>query len=213
MKLSTIQRWGGMSIITGSILYACWAIFFATLLPLHEYFKDFAVIVMSPHWIWISAIALPGTILMIFGFTAIYSRLYRGSGTLGFFGYIFVVIAFLLQAAQLTWEIFLYPPIVNYGPSIALFREGIFMHNALVHLYGILFQAIMGIGVILFSLAIIKSREFPKYAGILFLCGVVMYGIGPWVNVYLAAAGVIILSSGCFILGKRMVSPGLGTKE
>jgi hypothetical protein len=209
MNLSLIQRWGGISIIIGSMLYMFWAIFYAALLPLNQYSKDLAIVVMSPHWIWISAIALPGTILMIFGFTAIYSRLYSSSGIMGFFGYIFVVTAFLFQTASITWEVFLYPPIVSYGPSIALFREGIFMKNQLLHWYYVMYDGTIGIGVILFSITLIKSREFPIYAGILFFCGVLAYAIGSWLNVYFAVAGVIILSTGCFILGKRLFTPGL----
>jgi uncharacterized membrane protein YqgA involved in biofilm formation len=117
--------------------------------------------------------------------------------------------AFLFQAASITWEIFLYPPIVNYGPSIGLFRDGIFMHNQMLHLYYLLYDATMGLGVILFSITLLESREFPVYAGILFFCGVIAYAVGSWFNAYAAVAGVLILSTGCFVLGKRMFSPGL----
>lgn len=209
MNLLTIQRWGGVSIIAGSLLYACWAILYATLLPLHEYSRDFTLMILSPHWTWISAIALPGTILMIFGFTAIYSRLFSSAGVFGFIAYIFVVTAFLFQMATITWEIFLYPPIAHFSPAIPLFREGIFMRSGLFQLYDVLYDGTIGIGIILFSITLLRSREFPKYAGVMFFGGVVAYAIGSWINVYAAVTGVLVLSAGCLALGKRMFSPSV----
>ena len=209
MNLATIQRWGGISMIIGSLFYACWAIVFATLLPLREYSKDMTVVILSPHWIWITAIALPGTILMIFGFTAIYTRLYSSSGVVGLLAYISVIVAFLFQTATITWEIFLFPPIAHFSPAIALFREGIFMKSKLIQFYDILYNGAIGIGVILFSVTLLRSREFPKYAGILLYCGVIAYAVGSWLNLYVSVIGVLILSLGCVILGKRMLSPAL----
>lgn len=35
-------------------------------------------------------------------------------------------------------------------------------------------------------------------------CGAVIYAIGLMINIYLAIMGVLILSAGCFILGRKM---------
>ena len=212
MKLSTIQRWGGVSIIIGSILFTCWAVFRTTLLPLHERGQDISIIILNPNWIWISSLALPGTILMIFGFTAVYSRMYSSSGILGFIGYVFIVLAYLFQAAQITWEIFLFPVIASHGQSVALFRDKILMVSPYVRLYSTMAEATIFSGVILFCLTLLKNREFPKIAGILIFCGAIIYAIGPMITVYVAIAGVVILSIGCFVLGRRLFSASLETK-
>jgi hypothetical protein len=205
MKFSTIQRLGGIAIILGSVLFTAWAICWTTLLPVHERARDVSLMILNPNWIWIASLAFPGIILMIFGYTAVYSRLYNKTGTLGFIGYIFIIVAYIFQAAKVTWEIFLYPIIVSYTPSLPLFTDKIIMQHPQFILFRWLASATIFIGVILFCITLIRSREFPKSAGILILCGAVIYAVGPMINIYLAIAGVLILSIGCFILGQRML--------
>jgi hypothetical protein len=204
MKFSTTQRLGGIAIILGSVFLTAWAICWSTLLPVHERTRDLSIIILDPHWIWIASLAFPGIILMIFGYTAVYSRLYDKAGISGFIGYIFIIIAYIFQAAKVTWEIFVYPIIVSYAPSLPLFSGKILTQHPQFILFRWLASVTIFIGVILFCITLLRSREFPKSAGILIFCGAVIYAVGPILNVYLAIAGVLILSVGCFILGYTM---------
>lgn len=86
MKFSTLQRLGGIAIILGSVFLTAWAICWTTLLPVQERLHDASAMIMNSNWILISSLAFPGTILMIFGFTATYARIYKNAGILGFFG-------------------------------------------------------------------------------------------------------------------------------
>jgi len=205
MKFSTIQRWGGIAIILGSVFLTAWAICWATLLPAHERARDVSLMILNPNWTWIASLAFPGTLFMIFGFTAAYARLYNKAGVLGLIGYVFIILAYIFQAAKITWEIFVYPIIVGYEPSIALFRDKILMQHSQFVLFRWLASVTIFLGVILFCITLIRSREFPKSAGILILCGAIIYTVGPMINIYLAIAGVVILSIGCFILGYKML--------
>ena len=205
MKYSTIQRLGGIAIILGSVLFTAWAICWTTLLPVHERARDVSLMILHPHWIWIASLAFPGVVLMIFGYTAVYSRLYNKTGILGFIGYVFIILAYIFQAAKITWEIFLYPIIVSYAPALALFRDKILLEHPQFILFRWLASLTIFIGVILFCITLIRSREFPKSAGILIFCGAVIYAAGPMINIYLAIAGVLILSIGCFIVGYKML--------
>ena len=205
MKFSTLQRWGGITIILGSVFLTVWAICWSTILPVHERVRDISLMILNPNWIWISSLAFPGTLLMIFGFTAVYARLYDKAGVLGFIGYIFVILAYIFQAAKTTWEIFVYPIKVGFEPSIALFRDRILMQHPQFILFRWLASITIFVGVILFCVTLIRSREFHKSAGILILCGALIYAVGPVINIYLAIAGVVILSIGCFILGYKML--------
>jgi hypothetical protein len=203
MKFSTLQRLGGVSIIVGSLLLAAYSLCWATLLPVHERMRDPSVIILNSNWIWISCLPFVGVILMIFGFTAAYSKIYQKAGVLGFGGYFLVVLAYIFQAAKITWEIFIYPIIAGYGPSKPLIQERILMHHQLYGLFRICAEATIFIGVVLFCIVLIKSR-FPKAAGILILCGAIIYGFGPIVHLYIELAGIFILASGCFVLGNNM---------
>jgi hypothetical protein len=95
MKYSTIQRLGGIAIILGSVLFTAWAICWTMLLPVHERARDVSLMILHPHWIWIASLAFPGVVLMIFGYTAVYSRLHNKTGILGFIGYVFIILAYI----------------------------------------------------------------------------------------------------------------------
>jgi len=205
MKYSTIQRLGGIAIILGSVLFTAWAICWTTLLPVHERARDVSLMILHPYWIWIASLSFPGIVLMIFGYTAVYSRLYNKAGISGFIGYIFIMLAYIFQAAKVTWEIFVYPIIVSYAPSISLFRDKILLEHPQFILFRWMASVTILIGVILFCITLIKSRDFPKSAGILILFGAVIYAVGPMINIYLAIAGVLILSIGCLIVGYTML--------
>jgi hypothetical protein len=210
MKLSVLQRLGGIAIIIGAGLLSAWAICWTTLLPVQERSRDFSLLIQHPNWIWIATLAFIGVILMIFGFTAAYSRLYEKAGIAGFLGYIFIVVAYLFQAAKITWEVFIYPVIVSHGPSIPLFRDKILMLHPQVALFRLLAESTIFIGVVFFSRTLIQSKTFPASSGILLLCGALIYAVGPMIHIFVAIAGVLILSAGCFILGQKMLS---GTQE
>ena len=206
MKFLNLQRMGGIAIITGSALFTAWAVCWTLLLPVNERSRDVSVMIQNPNWIWIASLAFAGIILMIFGFTAAYGRIYASSGISGFLGYIFIITAYIFQAAKVTWEIFIYPAIISYGPAVPLFRDKILFLHSQVGLFRLLAEWTIIPGVILFSRSLIKSSEFPKISGFLILFGAVIYAIGPMINIYLAIAGVLALSAGCFIMGFKMFS-------
>ncbi len=205
MKISAIQRSGGLAMITGSVLLALWSVLRITLLPVIQRVKDFSVIVSNQHWILISTIAFAGVLLMIFGFTAVYSLFYSRAGIIGFLGFLFVVTAFILEACQIAWEIFVYPAILSHLPSIPLFSESILMHHPMIALFRLIFQIILALGVVLFTFSLISTKEFHKSAGILIFIGAVVYALGPMISTYVAVSGVLVLSAGCLVLGRRLI--------
>ncbi|MCX7711122.1 MAG: hypothetical protein N2484_14890 [Clostridia bacterium] len=203
MKLSTLHKSGGYAIIIGAFLFAVWAVCWTFLLPNPEQVKDFTITVSSPHWIWINSLALPAMFLTVFGFTALYSRMYEKSGWLGFTGYIFITTAYILQAAMLTWEIFLYPVFVSYKPSAALLRDNIMLNHPMVSIFNYLFMITIFLGVLLFGIALIRFPGFKKIGGILFLAGALIYAVAP--SIYLSIISVLAFSAGCFILGMNLM--------
>jgi hypothetical protein len=205
MKLSTIQKLGGVSIIVGSILLTVWTILWTTLIPIHDIAKDFSLLVVSPNWIWITSIVFPSTILMVFGFTAVYSRMYSSAGVIGFSGYVFLVVAYIFQTVLTSWELFLYPIIAHNEASVFLLRDKIILFSSAFQFFRIMLEASIFLGVLLFCIALIKNREFPKVSGYLILLGASAYAVGPMVPILVEIAGVVVLSIGCFLLGWKML--------
>jgi hypothetical protein len=204
MKLLTLQKLGGISLILGSALLSAYSIFFFLLLPVGEMRLDLSIPVLNPNWIWIAMVAFWGVLLMLFGFTAVYSKLYAESGVVGFVGYLFIQIAYILQGCKITWEIFVYPVIVENRSSAFLLKDAILQHSSMVVAFGTLASATIFIGIILFCITLVRSKEFPSIAGILIFVGALLYGLGPMRSVVIGISGILILSIGCLLLGLRL---------
>jgi hypothetical protein len=217
MKLSSVQRAGGISLIAGSLLLTAYSLCFFTLLPFREMRIDYVSAILNPHWIMIALIAFIGVIAMLFGFTAAYSRLYEEAGLLGLVGYICVEIAYLLQACKVTWELCLYPVIAGNEASVVLFKESILKHSQLVVVFRSCATVSIFLGITLFCITLVRSKSFPRSAGILIFIGALLYGLGPMLSVAVAMGGIIVLSIGCLQVGLRLIlqngnAPGVGLK-
>jgi hypothetical protein len=206
MKLSTLQKFGGISLILGSLLLTAYSVLFSFLLPVNEIRHDMTTAVLNPNWIAIAAVAFFGVIFMVFGFAAVYSKIYEESGALGFLGYIMIEIAYILQACKVTWEICLYPVIAGNQGSITLLRDFILQHSRFVTLFGMTARTTIFLGIILFCTALMRSKQFPKLGGALVFAGALIYGLGPLLSVVVAINGIVILSIGCLILGLNLMS-------
>ena len=204
MKLCTIQKIGGISIIVGSILLTIWTILYVSILPIDKIKVDFSILISNSNWCWIISLAFIATLLMIFGFTAVYSRMYESAGIIGFVGYIFVILAYIIQTALTTWELFLYPIIVRNEKSIFLIKDKIILFSPEFKTYRMVLEISLFLGVLLFCLALIRNKMFPKISGyLIFFCSII-YAISQLFNVYVEIGGILILSAGCFIIGYRL---------
>ncbi len=207
MKLETLQKFGGVSLIAGSVLLLVYSVFFSFLLPIKTIRADFTAAVLNPNWLWLASAAFFGVIFLIFGFMSVYSKIHRDSGITGFLGFLLVETAYIIQACKVTWEIFLWPVIAANQVFAPLLRDLIIWHSPLVVLFNSAASITILLGIILFCTALIRSKAFPKFAGILILAGAMLYGFGPLFSVIIAISGITILSLGCFILGIKLIRP------
>jgi len=206
MKVETLHKYGGISIIAGSLLLTVYSISFSLLLPVNSIKQNYVSLVLNPNWIWITSVAFFGVLFMLFGFTAVYSKIYKTSGALGFWGYIIIESAYLFQACKITWEICLWPVIASNAAFAPLLGDKILVHSLFVSILNYFAMLSILFGIILFCIALINSKEFSKYGGILILTGALLYGLGPMLSVIVAIGGIAIFSAGCFIIGLKMLS-------
>jgi hypothetical protein len=210
MRLATLQKLGGASLILGSILLLVYSVLFPLLLPMDEMLTDFTLLVLNPNWIWIAVVAFAGITMMIFGFAAVYTKIYEESGLAGLLGFIFIEIAYIFQACKVTWEIFLWPVIASNQASLFLLHDLVIKNSALVAVFRGIASVTIVIGIILFCLALLRSKSYPKLGGILIFVGAFMYGLGPFLSVIVAMAGIFILSIGCTIIGLSLIKKQTG---
>jgi predicted PurR-regulated permease PerM len=86
-----------------------------------------------------------------------------------------------------------------------LFRDFVIQHNSLVGVFRGIASSTIFIGIILFCIALIRSKSFPKLAGILIFIGAFLYGLGPLLSVVIPIIGIFILSIGWLILGLNLM--------
>jgi hypothetical protein len=142
---------------------------------------------------------------MMAGFATVYSRLLAGSGVTSLLGFLFIEAAYFLQACKVTWEIFLYPVIASNPGSAFLLRDDIIKHDAMVVAFKTGSSIIIFLGIVLFCLALVRSKASPKIAAILIFVGAFVYALGPLFSVMVAISGIFTLSIGCLILGLKLV--------
>lgn len=207
MKLATLQRLGACALVLGALLLAAYAVAFPTLLPMDQIDADFSRLVRDPDWRWITSIALAGVALLMAGFAAVYTRLWSTAGATGLVGFLSLELAYLLQACTITWELFLFPLIARHETAVALLRDKIIDRDPAIGLLNIAATATIFAGVVLFSFALVRSRVFPRSAGLLIFVGALLYGLQLTIGI--AIAGIVIHALGCLLLGLRLMKSPL----
>lgn len=205
MKLETQQRLGGAALIGGAALFLAYSILFATVLPAAELRRDMTLVVRHAAYVPLAVVAFAGVLLMMGGFAAVYGRLRDGGGPLAFVGFLVLELAYLLQAAKVSWEFSVYPTLAGDERFAPLLREGLLRQAPTVLPFRWAMMATIFAGIALFGAALLRSRAFPKAGGALFVGGAVLYGFGPMLGAWGWLAGVAILAAGCVLLGARLM--------
>lgn len=205
MNLRNLQKLSGIAVMLGALLMAVYTLGFTFLISLRLPIGKTLLMVLNPNWTWLTITVFFGILFLMFGFLGIYLRIVDKAKLTGLLGYIFIELAYLLQASKVTWEIFIYPTLAHNRRASFLLAEGILKNASLVSLFRTCASVTILIGTILFCAAIIRSKKFPAISGWLVLIGAVLYGIGPLLNVFWAMGGIFIFACGCFMLGKNLL--------
>ena len=146
---------------------------------------------------------------MMIGFYTVYGRIQDKSGWVGPVGFLFVEVAYLLQACKVTWELFLYPVIANHSESAFLLGDAIIKHDPTVVIFRITASVTILIGIVLFCLAMFRSKAFPKLASFLVFAGALVYAIGPLFSVFVSVAGILTFAVGCLLIALPLIFTGI----
>lgn len=205
MNCLSLDKVGGISIMSGSLLFAIYAAMYPLLLPIES--GDYPQIVLSPHWKWLALTALCGILLMLVGFYGVYLKIRENSGISGAAGFLLIEAAYLLQACKVTWEYFLYPVIAAHPESAFLIHDKIIRNDPAVTLFRNVSSLVILAGIILFCLALYRSRIYPKPAAVMIFAGALMYASYPATGLLISITGIFILATGCMLLGWRLMKP------
>lgn len=207
MKTHSVDKFGAVAIITGSLLFALYSLMFPILLPAKTGGFDMVDVVLNPNWRWLAVISFAGILFMMAGFYGAYGRIRESGGIMGAAGFLFIEAAYLLQACKVTWELIFYPIIASHPESAFLLRDAVIKHDFAMVIFRSVASGVIFIGIVLFCWTLYRSEQFPKSASTLIFTGALIYAIGPVATVYVSVLGIFILAVGCLQLGARLLKP------
>lgn len=205
MRPESVQRVCGVSLGLGGILIAAYSIAHASLFPRDALLADFAAAVARPAWSALALLAFVAVLLLMLGFGGVYARMSSRAGALGLLGFVIIELAYLLQAAKVTWEACIYPALAADPGAARLLAGRALFQDPRVATFRLAAMLTILAGVILFSLAIVRCRVLPRGAGVLVFAGAVLYGVGPMISIALAYAGIVVLAAGCLWLARTLL--------
>jgi hypothetical protein len=205
METKALQRFCAIALGLGAILIAVYSIAFSVLFPVEGLMHDLGPMVLRPAWFALGFTAFVAILLMMIGFGGAYSTMAPRSGVLGLVGFLTIELAYLLQAAKVTWELCVYPMLARNAGAASLLVDRAMMKDAGVATFRLVAMLSIFAGVVLFCLAIVRSRVLPSLAGLLILAGAVTYGVGPMISITLAHVGIVVLAAGCLVLARALL--------
>ena len=168
MSSRTLYRLSGGTLIAGSLLILISSIVSNVLYPGHNTTPQQD---LSLPWLLVTLVILIGSLLFVIGLPGIYLRQAARAGTLGIIGFILLFLGILLEGAAFsTIQITVLPWLAQVAPKLleGNLPIGVFLIlivSGLMHI----------IGAILFGIATIRTRVFPRWTGVsLIIAGIAL---------------------------------------
>lgn len=125
---------------------------------------------------------LLGTVLLLLGLIGLYASQSRAAGILGFAGFLLAFAGTALTVGAIWFEFFVVPDLAAQAPDLATGELG-FTGFALSFL-------LAAVGWVLFAIATLRARVFPRLAGVLLLAGALVSFVPLFVQV--PATGLLL---------------------
>jgi hypothetical protein len=163
MSSSNLIRWSGLAAMVAGALWVVGDLLNLTVLFSPEPFSEEA---QTGSYVFRQALFLLGVMLLLVGLVGLYARQSQPAGALGFVGFLVAFAGTVLVAGFLWASIFIAPvlateapELLDAGPPPGLFLAGI----------------TCGVGWLLFGIAALRARVYPRWATILLIVGAVLF--------------------------------------
>jgi len=199
-KQSSNSTLGYLLIIT-SLFLIILGILPSTTLPTDKTVLDG---VNDSHWSLVSSLAFILSILVLFVIIGLYMRQAEDFGMFGVFGFVLAVIGSILNICMLFDMAFVWPSLAVHAPRLIdfagpLFRAPLFSfaHNLIVYLGTI--------GFLVFGIAMIRARVFPRVSTILFTIGMPLTGVILFPPFVLRSIGSLLAAASFVWIGVLLI--------
>jgi hypothetical protein len=190
--------WTGIALIGAGIATAA---FWLLALP----FESFAGPEVPLHSLFVpgQVFHLLGAILAVFGYFGLYLKQKDQAGTLGTIGFWTASIGMMFFLADAMIGLVIFPTIAEHAPELTDPTGPLFTGRVLG--FYIMFAVTNMVGIILFGIATLRAKVFPKIAALLFLLGGIMFNLPPMPALhYILVAGGILWGGGAVWLGNAL---------
>lgn len=167
MKSQELIRWSGLVTIITGILLLGFGVLPGLLLPIYEPLLNW---VLDGQWFILNLSAFLLTVLIPISLLGIYAKQVGKIGKLGLVGFLMTYVGGMLYAGIQFEETFTWPILARHAPELININGPMFSDPAFSFAY--MFMALLFIpGFIMFGIASIRTRIFPKWAVLLLIVG------------------------------------------
>lgn len=208
MSLSTLLRWSGLAALVGYGLDAVGEPF-AFFVPQDEN-GPLSVAAASNFWFAVHLLGVITLLLGLVGVVGLYARQAEKAGILGLIAFLMTFIGSALYCAWIWMETFVWPILAHAAPRL-LDHPDMDLYQTLNASQTIHLLLYMG-GVLLFGVASLRARVFPRWSAVLVLGGAVLGLVWAFVGV-IPDIGQLFISLGLAWMGYAVWSHKQTTVE
>lgn len=160
MSSSNLIRWGGLAAIVSGVSSVT-----GDLLGLAVDLESAESALTTPY-ILVFLLYLLGTVLLLLGLVGLYASQSEAAGVLGLVGFLVAFVGTALFSGAIWFELFITPSLATEAPELAEAELGFAGF--------ILSFLLVVIGWLLFGVATLRARVYPRWAAILLIVGAVI---------------------------------------
>ena len=127
--------------------------------------ENFSEVAATAPWVAEALLHLLGTVLLLFGLFGLYARQSEAAGLLGLVGFLVAFLGTALVAGVSWGDVFVVPILADAAPEVL---------DAGPSLGIILSFGVFTVGWVLFGLATLRARVYPRVAAVLLMVGAVL---------------------------------------
>jgi hypothetical protein len=165
LSLSNMIRWGGLAALLAGVLFAISDLVGALVLD----YENFSETAATGTYAFLSLVYLLSAVLLTLGLVGLYAHQSEAAGTLSLVAFLVTFVGAILAAGVIWAETFVAPTLAEMAPEFleeeeppGLLDTGVFLSFGLA-----------GVGWLLFGIASLRARVYPRRAAILLMIGAV----------------------------------------
>jgi len=204
MNDQKLRRISAMAAFLFVFFCLLWVALSYIVLPFASGQKDYSMLILDSEW---TLVALSGLLSSLFGIFAVFGIFHANrekGGMLLFIGIVLLVTGIAFEWAGLTWDIFIWPVVCTYEQYISFVREGLIFGSPQFTAFFIAMLVFLFSGNILTAIGLLKAGKWGKLIPILLITGILLYGIGNLVLIYLATLGLCIYCLAFILIGIQL---------